>query len=54
MSDKCRWVKYENDGDIIYASGCFHDYGGFEGDSPKNCDYNYCPNCGKQIEEVKE
>lgn len=58
MTDKCMWQYCrvdEIDGTLIYDTICdSRFYMKFRLGGQKSDNYKFCPNCGKEIEEVKE
>ena len=50
--ETCKWkLDYHFDEDGSYFTGCGVGYC-FEEKDLKNQEYNFCPKCGKEIEEV--
>lgn len=54
MSEKCKWQIGKDFDDITYITSCNEEVTIFEDYTPSDCNYKYCPYCGKEIEEVKD
>ena len=47
---RCTWYQEDEDGEL-WASSCKHDFSINESMTPLECEFKYCPFCGKLLQE---
>ena len=52
--EECTFTRQDNDWTIVYECSNCKEVWCYEDGTPKDNCYNYCPECGAKIVEVKE
>lgn len=54
MNKECTFRETrEGNDDIVFECSNCKDEWYFDGETPENCHYNYCPNCGARITKIE-